>query len=67
MNIALHALGKVVVNDLHDPLEIHAPSHHLRAYHDPTFTPPHPPDRVFSFLFRHTRVKTIHVRNVVDH
>ena len=67
MDVTLHALRKVVVDDLHDTLEVHTPGHHFCAYHNPAFAPPHPSNCILPFFFRHTRMKAIDIRNAIDH
>ena len=61
VDIALHALWEVVVDDLSDALEVHAASHHLGANHNPAFSTTHARDCVFTLLLRHPRMQTIDV------
>lgn len=67
MDIALHALREVIVDDFSDTLEVHASRHDFRANHDPAFPTPHACDGVFPFLASHTGMQAVHIRYAIEH
>jgi len=67
VNITLYALREVVVDNLHDPLEIHTRAITSVLIMTQLSPPPHPSDRIFSFSFRHTRMKAIYIWNAIDY
>ena len=67
MDVALHALWEVVVDDFSDALEVHASRHDFRADHDPAFPTPHASDGIFPFLASHARMQAVDVRDPIEH
>lgn len=66
MDVALYTCGKVIIDDLSDTFEIHAPGHELCSYHDPAFAFAHSGNCVLPLLLGHTRVETVDIRNTVE-
>lgn len=67
MDVALHALWEVIIDDLSDALEVHASRHDFRANHNPAVPTPHAGDGIFPFLVGHAGMQAVDVRCSIEH
>lgn len=66
MYIALHAGRKIEIDYASDTLKVDATRHDLSSYHNPRLSFPHPCGRILTLLVRHSRVQTIHIKDIIQ-
>lgn len=65
VDITLHALREIIVQNTLDPPEIHTASHNFRANHHPRLALPQPLDAIIPLFSRHVGMKDVDRNTIV--